>query len=110
MLRYLLTQNEEELVIIFNGLDLNLKTDHENLFHISELYNQHKDIVEEIIWKSRIYNKSYKDSLSDSFSKLFPHTSNFNRFILGNYDNPGEIHKRPMSKLIQDIARQLGVI
>jgi 5-methylcytosine-specific restriction endonuclease McrA len=110
ILRYLLTQNEEELVILFNCLDLELKTDHENLFNISEIYSQHKDIVEEIIWKSKIYNKSYKDSLSDSFSKLFPKTSNFNRFILGNYDNPREIHKRPLSKLIQDIARQLGVI
>lgn len=110
MLRYLLTQNEEELVIIFNCLDSDLMTDHENLFHITELYNQHKDIIEEIIWKSKIYNKSYKDSLSDSFSKLFPQTSNFNRFILGNYDSPSEIHKRPMSKLIQDIARQLGLI
>ncbi len=110
MLRYLLTQNEAELVIIFNSIDLNLKENHEDLFHISELYNQHKDIVEEIIWKSRIYNKSYKDSLSDSFTKLFPNTSNFNRFILGNYDNPKEIHKRPMAKLAQDIGRQVGVI
>ncbi|QOW10112.1 hypothetical protein Q73A0000_06940 [Kaistella flava (ex Peng et al. 2021)] len=110
MLRYLLTQNEEELVIIFDSIDLDLKTNHENLFHISKLYNQHKDIVEEIIWKSKIYNKSYKDSLSDSFTSLFPNTSNFNRFILGNYDSPNDTHKRPMSKLIQDIAKQLGLI
>jgi len=110
MLRYLLTQNEAELVIIFNSIDLDLKKNHEDFFHITELYSQHKDIVEEIIWKSRIYNKSYKDSLSDSFTKLFPNTSNFNRFILGNYDNPKEIHKRPMAKLAQDIGRQLGVI
>ena len=110
LLRYLLTQNQVELVIIFNSIDLNLKKNHEDLFHITELYSQHKDIVEEIIWKSRIYNKSYKDSLSDSFTKLFPNTSNFNRFILGNYDDPKEIHKRPMAKLAQDIGRQLGVI
>lgn len=110
MLRYLLTQNEAELVITFNCIDLDLKENHEDLFHITELFSQHKDIVEEIIWKSRIYNKSYKDSLSDSFTKLFPNTSNFNRFILGNYDNPKEIHKRPLAKLAQDIGRQLGVI
>ncbi len=110
ILHYLLTQNEEELVILFDCIDSNLKIDHEKLFHISELYSQHKDIVEELIWKSRIYNKSYKDSLSDSFSRLFPQTSNFNRFILGNYDSPKDIHRRPMSKLMQDIARQLGII
>lgn len=110
MLRYLLTQNEQELKIIFSSVDANLTADHESLFHITELYNEHKDIVEEIIWKSKIYNKSYTDSLSDSFCKLFPQTSNFNRFILGNYDNPSDMHKRPMSKLIQDIARQLKLI
>lgn len=110
MLRYLLTQNEEELKIEFSSIDADLTTDHENLFHISQVYDQHKDVVEEIIWKSRIYNKSYKNSLSDSFDKLFPHSSNFNRLILGNYDNPSDLHKRPMSKLIQDISRQLGVI
>jgi len=94
MLRYLLTQKEEELKIEFSSNDDDLTTDHENLFHISQVYNQHKDVVEEIIWKSRIYNKSYKDSLSDSFDKLFPQSSNFNRFILGNYDNPKDMHKR----------------
>jgi hypothetical protein len=110
ILRYLLNQNEEDLVVIFDSLDTKLKNNHEDIFHITELYNRHKDIVEEIIWKSRIYNKSYKESLSDSFSKYFPNTSNINRFILGNYDSPKDIHKRPMAKLVQDIARQLGII
>ena len=110
MLRYLLTQEEDNLKIIFNCINTILKDNHEDLFHISELYNQHKDVVEEIIWKSKIYNKSYKESLSNSFSSFFPNTTNLNRFIIGNYDNPNEIHKRPLAKLVQDIAKQLGVI
>lgn len=110
MLRHLLTQNEEELKIIFNGSNSSLRKNHENLFHITELYQEHKDVVEEIVWKAKIYNKSYKESLSKSFSRFFPRTSNFNRFIIGNYDNPKEIHKRPLAKLVQDIARQLELI
>lgn len=110
MLRYLLTQDEDELVISFNSVDLNLKINHEDLFHITELYKQHKDIIEELIWKSKVYNKSYKDSLSDSFAKLFPNSSNFNRFILGNYDKPKDIHRRPLAKMVQDIAKELGII
>lgn len=110
MIHYLLTQTEEDLKIIFNCNNSILKDNHEDLFHISELYNQHKDVVEEIIWKAKIYNKSYKESLSNSFSKFFPNTTNFNRFIIGNYDNPNEIHRRPLAKLVQDIAKQLGVI
>ena len=110
ILRYLLTQAEDELIIIFTSVDMNLKNNHEELFHISELYKQHKDIIEELIWKSKVYNNSYKMSLSDSFSKKFPNSSNFNRFILGNYDNPKDIHRRPMAKMVQDIAKELGVI
>lgn len=110
ILRYLLKQDENELIIKFHSYNLALKENHENTFHISEIYNQHKDIVEELIWKSIIYNKSYRASLSNSFSKFFPQTLDVNRFILGNYGNPEEIHKRPLSKLVQDIARQLQII
>ena len=110
ILRYLLTQNEKELEITFNSSNQDLKKNHEKLFHITELYIEHKDIVEEIIWKAKIYNKSYKENLSKSFSRLFPRTTNFNRFILGNYDSPTDIHKRPLAKLVQDIAKQLELI
>lgn len=110
LLLYLLKQDKEVLNILFDSKELNLKNDHEKLFHISELYKQHKDIVEELIWKSRIYNESYRRSLSDSFNSLFPITINFNRIVLGNYDNPEDIHKRPMAKMVQDIAKQLGII
>jgi hypothetical protein len=32
------------------------------------------------------------------------------RFILGNYVLPEEINKRPLSKFMQDIAREAGLI
>jgi len=36
--------------------------------------------------------------------------SDVNRFILGTYDKPEDIHKRPLAKLTQDVAKQLGII
>ncbi|KAA6347492.1 hypothetical protein EZS27_005047 [termite gut metagenome] len=110
IIKYMLKQDCEELKISFYSDDSDLKKDHEDKFHISALYETQKDVAEEIIWKSRIYNKSYRKSLSESFSKLFSAKTNFNRFILGNYDDSKDIHKRPMAKLVQDIARQLGII
>jgi len=34
----------------------------------------------------------------------------FERFLIGNYTEPKEIHKRPMAKFQQDIAEQLGLL
>ncbi len=110
MIKYMLSHNEVDLKIVFECISSELKDNHEELFHISELYEQHKDVVEEIIWKAKIYNKSYKETLSKSFSNFFPNTNGLNRFILGNYDNSNEIHKRPLAKLVQDVARQLEII
>lgn len=114
LVRYMLTQNCEDLKIIFDSTEIDsngnrLIEDHNKHFHIDKLYDTQKDFAEEIVWKSKIYNKSYQKSLQDSFSKMFSKTD-FNRFILGNYDQLEDIHKRPMTKFVQDIARQLKLI
>lgn len=109
LIKYMLTQNSEDLKIVFNSTDRGLLTDHLKHFHITDLYNIQKDIVEEVVWKSKIYNRFYLESLKESFSRLFANKADFNRFILGNYDKPEDIHKRPMAKLTQDIAKQLGL-
>lgn len=79
-------------------------------FHIDSLCIEHRDVIEELLWKYKIYNQRYISMLEQQFSLLFPNDVNFNRFLLGNYDRPEDIHKRPLSKLIQDIARQLDMI
>lgn len=79
-------------------------------FHIDDLCREHCDIIEELLWKAKIYNQSYISMLESQFSLLFPTDKDFNRFLLGNYDKPEDIHKRPLAKLIQDIARQLDMI
>jgi len=79
-------------------------------FDILGIYNTQKDLVEELIYKSEIYTKSYKDNLIKSFPKIFRNESVTNRIIIGNYSFPNEIHNRPMSKFVQDIAEDLGLI
>lgn len=79
-------------------------------FHIDSLCKEHRDVIEELLWKYKIYNQSYISMLEQQFSLLFPNDVNFNRFLLGNYDRPEDVHKRPLAKLIQDIARQLDMI
>ena len=80
-------------------------------FHRFFQYNTQKDLAAELIIKSKIYNDSYKKMLMNTFNKLYgKNPMMFKRIIVGNYTERNEIHKRPMSKFTQDIARQLKLI
>ena len=110
LVKFRLSKEEQLLEIQFddNGHGLN-----EHLA-VNGIYQTQKDLAAEIIVKSEIYNDSYKRSLKSSFKKLYGKNGianiDFSRFIVGNYCDPIEIHKRPMAKFTHDIARQLGLI
>lgn len=80
------------------------------VFHIEGVYQTQVDLIEELIIKSQIYNSSYLKTLEDNFKKLNLHPELFKRTLVGNYTEDKDIHKRPMSKLVMDIARELELI
>lgn len=82
----------------------------EKTFHINGRYHEHNDYLEEIIWKSQVYNPSGLKALEQVLGETLPKYVDPLRFILGNYIAPEDTHKRPLSKLTQDIAKQLGLI
>lgn len=84
--------------------------DHINFFDLSKLYEQHADIVEELVWKQKIYNSSRRSELKTAFKALKMNGSLFDRFILGNYTLDEDLNKRPLSKMTKDIAKQLKLI
>ncbi|SHK60185.1 HNH endonuclease [Maribacter aquivivus] len=99
---------KEKLVVKFD--DPLKKAINEN-FDIEGIYSTQKDIAEELILKSIIYNEKYLKSLRYSFGKLYPDKIPMaERLLVGNYTRVKDIHKRPMSKFTQDIARQLKLI
>jgi hypothetical protein len=80
-------------------------------FDIEGIYSTQKDLAEELVLKSIIYNRSYLESLKTSFKKLYPNKIPMaERLLVGNYTREKDIHKRPMSKFVQDISRQLNLI
>lgn len=112
---YIVNFNKDELIIEFYDPIKKLTQNYvpqsfEDTFHISELYNTQKDLAEELILKSLIYNKEYKETLIKNFEIAVPKPELFNRFLVGNYTEPEEIHKRPMAKFMQDIAKDVGLI
>ncbi|WP_302024193.1 HNH endonuclease [uncultured Prevotella sp.] len=112
-LKYSMTGDSDDLRIIFGpnlGTSQQIVDDYDNYFHINKLYKNFNDIVEEIIWKYRANNTSAIKTLKNSGFNFIPQKADINRFILGNYDKLDDILKRPLAKLVQDIAKQLGII
>lgn len=112
-IKYSMTGEADSLKIEFKarpGIPTQRVDDFEDCFHVEKLYDNMTDTVEEIIWKYRVYNKAGRQALFDGFSPLLTNKSDWNRFVLGNYDKEKDIHKRPLAKLVQDVAKQLGII
>jgi len=108
LVRYRVNGDDSLIKIIYSE---NALAQFNSTFDIEGIYNTQKDLASEIIIKSMIYNDSYKQMLKHSFSKLYGNDPiKVKRLIVGNYTEKYEIHKRPMSKFTQDIARQLGLI
>jgi hypothetical protein len=109
--KYLTTKDSKD--IEFSFIEPPYKagiTKFNDLFHIEGIYKTQLDLIEELIIKSQIYNNSYIKTLQDNFSKLNLHPELFKRTLVGNYTEDKDIHKRPMSKLVMDIAKELGLI
>ena len=80
-------------------------------FRLQELYNEHKDIVLELIQKAQIYNESYLDELMQNYEgTLFKNREDLMRLITCGYVNDEDLHKRPLSKLIKDISEELELL
>lgn len=109
--RYLTTKDASDITFSFEGPTArpNMQNIEETL-HVNTIYQSQVDIAEELIIKSQVYNREYINQLSKRFDKLKLSPEKFERSIIGNYTRPHEIHKRPIAKFTQDIARQLKLI
>lgn len=84
---------------------------HIKTFNIDNLYEEHKDIVLELIQKAQIYNESYIDELYQKYEgTLFKNREDVLRHITGGFIEDKDINKRPLSKLIKDISEELELI
>lgn len=109
--RYWITHNPQMIKLNFSCPGNNaLETNQEQRFHITEIYKGHTDIAEELLWKKKIYNSIFEDIYRRNFKQLGFTEAAFKRFILGNYALTEEVHKRPLAKMTQDIAKELKLI
>lgn len=85
-------------------------SEHLDIFNLKELYEIHHDHAIELIIKRNLkYSEKYRKYLH-SYKGLKFSNSEIDRMILGNYALEKEQHKRPLSKMYQDIGKELGLI
>lgn len=82
----------------------NLPENNKHTFQLERLYQEHKDVVIELILKHLHYPQSYINELS----KFGFGEEEIYRFIFSNYLN--DLDKKPLAKLTKDIADELGLI
>lgn len=88
-----------ELEILYNE-------DYINRFYLKEIYHTQIDYVEELVYKSKVYNSTYRDNLKTYGID----DDTINRFVVGNYTSENDIYKIPLSKMMTDIAKDLELI
>ena len=94
-----------------NAQNLKLLQNHQDRFHIDQIYSEFTDTAEEIIWKAKIYNKTYREQLMSEFKKLFANGMiDFSRFFYGFYIGEEDILKRPLTKLMQKKKKKMGLL
>lgn len=83
---------------------------HKETFNLEALYDNHKDIVQELIKKSQIYTESYIDDLEKQYiGKVFNSRDELLRLITSGHVTDEEINQRPLNKLVKDISQQLEI-
>lgn len=92
-----------------NNLNLvKLAYNHEKDFDIDATYRELTDVAEETMWRCRAYDDTYKGLFLKNFPELYDKDS-LHRFIFGTYAD-GNVHKRPLTKLIRDIEEDMRVV
>lgn len=112
LVRYFIEHDISNLKLMFKAEDAScekLRNDANEKFGIEGIYNEHLDVVEEMMWRAQFYNNVIVGSMTWIFKKRRP-MIDIPRFKLGTYAELDEVHKRPLTKMMQDVGKQLEII
>ena len=76
------------------------------------LYKLHTDVVQELLWKQEVYSNSYKIKLEEILATSDKKFSKYeiDRMIVGYYTDKENYGKRPLSKMVTDISKEIGLL
>ena len=79
-------------------------------FALDELYKKHRDIAQEIVYKSVANSNGFLSEIKKEFKYLELDDELIHRIIWGYYYNENDMSKRPLSKMAFDIITQIDDI
>jgi|GEM_PF-972467 len=103
---------EVEFTDYYNG-DLKNSSKLNEILKIDKIYENHKDIIADLISKKIVYKDSYLETLGEEFGGLFKRKDGtinkhlFNQMIYGHSLDENDVNKRVFSKLTIDVKKQL---
>lgn len=98
------TCGDDEIDILLDG-EKEIVDSQKRLFKIDLVYKELVDVAKEALVRMYINDKYYRKQLQTSLDYLFPNGVEApKRFYWGNYLHPNEVHRRPLSMLIQDVV------
>lgn len=114
IVKFLLTCNSSDLEILLevkNKKDIKLLENHEDRFHLTLKYENHKEEASDIVLMSIFYSKAYLRQLQTQFGNIL-HCLNSRALnvLLGFPTDENDIHKRPLTLLRQNLAQQLELL
>ena len=76
------------------------------------LYKLHTDVIQELLWKQEVYSNSYKIKLEEILATSDKKFSKYeiDRMIVGYYTDKENYGKRPLSKMVTDISKEIGLV
>lgn len=80
----------------------------DQVFHLTELYNEHKDYILKMFSKRYIFNDSYLKMLYQIFGGLFSSEDELKSTLYLMSLNKNEWGKRPLGKLTHDIDSEIS--
>lgn len=110
LVNYILNHHKDELKVDILVKDEKLSKLY-NQIGVRNLYSKFNDDAEELVWKAKIYNDSYFEQLNKAYGvNYLKSRSNIFRFMYGVYADEENVYTRPLTKMKQDIAKQLQLL
>ncbi len=102
-------QNQKELTVSLESKEKHDKLieQYKNRFKIELLYNEHKQYISELLQKNYVFNEDAIESIYNSYKGIFNTPSEVKQLIFGNCE-PENFNQKPLSKLTNDIMKQLN--
>lgn len=92
-----------------DSVTCNLANRHQRDFKINNTYQVVTDVAEETIWRCMAFDDTYKELFLKSFPELYSKDA-LHRFVFGTYSDDFNVHQRPLTKLIRDIEKDMGIV